>query len=534
MLFPDKDRIKRLLHEREIQRGIPAVVWMVAAELFSIRWLLVVRHSASLHGSVVDGWLSVAIAGWALWIGSLGWLKATRRDAGLLFLWAMVLAGTVVLCGGLPYVGGGLLFSRFGYAALAFLSALTIHFHVIFPRKMRFELRKIVLIGVYGVAAAMAVFWLFYPSPFTFGLRFLTRAFFAISGVLAWARMFYVGRVGYTPEERWVGRWLSIVLFLGGIVPAWGYVIPQIVLGKPVISLRVAYLFEMAIPLGYFVMVERYEPWREGKPAPRIASIVAVAAAEALTLAAAWEYLVTIHQEKWYELASGLAAVLLFFPLYRLSWMLMEKDLYGVWYRRDRFLGEFSSALRGEKGESRIWRTAVRKLAEGMKLEMACGETAGGDCFCWRRRLGEISGDCPEDPEVELPVESHGETLGKLYVGWHVDGSGLGRRDRMALEAVAAMVGMALRGAMWEGVVENGSDSPLTERETEVLELAASGFGNKEIAEKLTVSEKTVVHHLEHVYSKLGAQNRAHAVAIALARGWIKLRRRGKRGSEEG
>ncbi len=75
--------------------------------------------------------------------------------------------------------------------------------------------------------------------------------------------------------------------------------------------------------------------------------------------------------------------------------------------------------------------------------------------------------------------------------------------------------------------------SPLSGREREVLELAAQGLGNREIAKRLVVSEKTVVHHLEHIYLKLGAENRAHAVAIALARGWIKLRRPGKRGSEE-
>lgn len=57
---------------------------------------------------------------------------------------------------------------------------------------------------------------------------------------------------------------------------------------------------------------------------------------------------------------------------------------------------------------------------------------------------------------------------------------------------------------------------PLSEREIEILELIAGGAANKEIAERLGITEVTVKAHLRNIYAKIGAQNRAHAVTIAL------------------
>ncbi|HSX65958.1 response regulator transcription factor [Nocardioides sp.] len=58
----------------------------------------------------------------------------------------------------------------------------------------------------------------------------------------------------------------------------------------------------------------------------------------------------------------------------------------------------------------------------------------------------------------------------------------------------------------------------ITEREVEVLELLSRGLGNKEMARELFVSEATVKSHLSHVYTKLGVDTRAGAVAAALER----------------
>jgi len=58
----------------------------------------------------------------------------------------------------------------------------------------------------------------------------------------------------------------------------------------------------------------------------------------------------------------------------------------------------------------------------------------------------------------------------------------------------------------------------ITEREVEVLELLSRGLGNKEIARELFVSEATVKSHLSHVYTKLGVDTRAGAVATAIER----------------
>ena len=63
----------------------------------------------------------------------------------------------------------------------------------------------------------------------------------------------------------------------------------------------------------------------------------------------------------------------------------------------------------------------------------------------------------------------------------------------------------------------------LSPREVEVLTLVAQGSANKEIAHTLRLSEATVKSHLLHIFEKLGAADRTHAVTIAVRRGIIPL-----------
>ena len=70
---------------------------------------------------------------------------------------------------------------------------------------------------------------------------------------------------------------------------------------------------------------------------------------------------------------------------------------------------------------------------------------------------------------------------------------------------------------------EHMSDEVLTEREIEVLREVADGNRNREIAERLFISEETVKVHIKHIMEKLGAADRTQAVAIGLRRGIIQL-----------
>ena len=60
-----------------------------------------------------------------------------------------------------------------------------------------------------------------------------------------------------------------------------------------------------------------------------------------------------------------------------------------------------------------------------------------------------------------------------------------------------------------------------TARELEVLQLVADGLVNREIGQKLFLSEETVKSHVRHLLAKLQARSRAHAVAVGYRRGLI-------------
>jgi DNA-binding NarL/FixJ family response regulator len=63
----------------------------------------------------------------------------------------------------------------------------------------------------------------------------------------------------------------------------------------------------------------------------------------------------------------------------------------------------------------------------------------------------------------------------------------------------------------------------LTDREREVLQIAASGCSNREIALRLSVSNRTIQCHLSHIFKKLNVVSRTEAVVVALKKGWVSL-----------
>src|ERR1700739_983260 len=72
-------------------------------------------------------------------------------------------------------------------------------------------------------------------------------------------------------------------------------------------------------------------------------------------------------------------------------------------------------------------------------------------------------------------------------------------------------------------LAEHMSDEALTVRELEVLRQIAEGNRNRDIGEKLFITEETVKVHIKHIMEKLGASDRTQAIAIAIRRGIIHL-----------
>lgn len=72
-------------------------------------------------------------------------------------------------------------------------------------------------------------------------------------------------------------------------------------------------------------------------------------------------------------------------------------------------------------------------------------------------------------------------------------------------------------------LAEHLGDEDLTTRELEVLRLIRDGYRNKQIADQLSIAETTVNFHIKNLVDKLGANDRTHAVTIAVRRGLLQI-----------
>jgi DNA-binding NarL/FixJ family response regulator len=91
----------------------------------------------------------------------------------------------------------------------------------------------------------------------------------------------------------------------------------------------------------------------------------------------------------------------------------------------------------------------------------------------------------------------------------------IGRLDRQVVDALFVTAG--------HQAPQSNRQIPagLSERELEVLTLAVRGLSNRQIAESLFLSPKTVGHHLESIYGKIGVSTRVGATLFALQHGLV-------------
>jgi len=137
-------------------------------------------------------------------------------------------------------------------------------------------------------------------------------------------------------------------------------------------------------------------------------------------------------------------------------------------------------------------------------------------------RTGELGHDHPSRQDQDAAILRARELLGDLaFTDAWARGAVLAW-DAVLAEAasLADEVEAERRGAADTPIAgHEGQRFGLTRRELEVLRLLAEGRSNRAIAEELSLSERTVEHHLLHTYTKLGLESRAAAVAFALRQG---------------
>jgi LuxR family maltose regulon positive regulatory protein len=116
-----------------------------------------------------------------------------------------------------------------------------------------------------------------------------------------------------------------------------------------------------------------------------------------------------------------------------------------------------------------------------------------------------------------------GERLAGLLQRWATTGKARCRElgiEGEFVDKLMQQMGVS-DGNMEDARNDNGAHEVLTVREYQILQLLAAGHRNREIADKVFLSEFTVKSHLQKIYAKLEANGRTETLAIARSRGWI-------------
>jgi len=108
------------------------------------------------------------------------------------------------------------------------------------------------------------------------------------------------------------------------------------------------------------------------------------------------------------------------------------------------------------------------------------------------------------------------KTIKKASHGEYPINDSLLARPKVAEEVLRQFQSVVSMGKAMEAIA-----APLTARETQILNYVAEGNSNKQIARILQISEQTIKNHVSAILRKLNANDRAHAVVLAIRHGWI-------------
>lgn len=108
------------------------------------------------------------------------------------------------------------------------------------------------------------------------------------------------------------------------------------------------------------------------------------------------------------------------------------------------------------------------------------------------------------------------ETVRQVSRGEYPINDSLLARPKVAEHVLRQFQSIYSNGKTMEAIV-----APLTARETQILSYIADGNSNKQIAYILQIGEQTIKNHVSNILRKLNANDRAHAVVLAIGYGWI-------------
>ena len=110
------------------------------------------------------------------------------------------------------------------------------------------------------------------------------------------------------------------------------------------------------------------------------------------------------------------------------------------------------------------------------------------------------------------------EAIRQAHLGRYPINDSLTARPKVAEHVLRQFQTIVSMGKTMETIT-----APLTSRETQILGYIAEGNSNKQIARILQISEQTIKNHVSAILRKLNANDRAHAVVLAIRHGWISV-----------